>query len=74
MIKLSPKQQQVIELVAEGLCDKEIGQKLNIGYGTVRSHMNLILSKLQANNRAHAIAIWKDNQKICNDDLQIKNI
>ena len=60
---LSPKEVKVLTLAALGYCDKEIGNKLNISYGTVRNHMDRIVLKLNARNRTHAAIIYKLNNK-----------
>lgn len=54
-MNLSPKELDVLALVALGYSDKEIGMKLNIKYGTVRTHINRIVLKLNARNRGHAV-------------------
>ncbi len=56
---LSPKEVQVLTLTALGYSDKEIGVKLNIAYGTVRNHIDRIVLKLHAQNRTHAVMIYK---------------
>ncbi len=56
---LSPKQVEVLTLVALGYSDKEIGVKLNIAYGTVRNHIDKAVLKLNAHNRTHAVMIYK---------------
>lgn len=55
--ELSPRELEVLELVAEGLSNAEIGQRLNIAERTVRTHMLLVMAKLHANNRTHALII-----------------
>ena len=57
-MKLTPKESDVITLVAEGFADKEIGQRLKISPRTVQSHLSNIMLKLQARNRANAVAIF----------------
>lgn len=57
---LSPKELEVLSLVALGYSDKEICVKLNIAYGTVRSHIDKAVLKLHARNRANAILIYKN--------------
>ncbi len=54
-MNLSPKELEVLALVALGYSDKEIGKKLSIKYGTVRTHINRIILKLNARNRGHAV-------------------
>lgn len=54
--KLSPKEREVIELVAKGLTNKEIGNKLRISENTVKNHLKNILDKLHLENRVQAAA------------------
>lgn len=56
---LSPKEVEVLTLTALGYSDKEIGAKLNIAYGTVRNHIDKIVLKLRAQNRTHAVLVYK---------------
>ena len=60
---LSPKELEVMTLVALGYSDKEIGVELNIAYGTVRSHIDRAVLKLRAQNRTHAVMIYKLKNK-----------
>lgn len=54
--KLSPREREVIELLASGYIYKEIGDKLGIGAETVRTHVKNICAKLQVKNRTEAVA------------------
>lgn len=56
---LSLKEVEVLTLTALGYSDKEIGVKLNIAYGTVRTYIDRIVLKLHAQNRTHAVMIYK---------------
>ena len=56
---LSPKEIKVMTLVAMGYSDKEIGVELKIAYGTVRNHVDKAVLKLHAQNRTHAVMIYK---------------
>lgn len=60
---LSQKELEILTMVALGYSDKEIGLKLKIAYGTVRSHIDKLILKLNARNRANAVFIYKQNQK-----------
>lgn len=42
-MKLTPRQQEIAELVAEGLTDKEIAKALGIAYGTVKNTLSRML-------------------------------
>lgn len=55
--ELSSREIDVLLLIAAGNSNKEIADRLNIGEATVKSHVTNILSKLGANDRAHAVAI-----------------
>jgi len=57
-MELSPKELDVLALVALGYSDKEIGKQLNIKYGTVRTHIDRIILKLSARNRGHAVLTY----------------
>lgn len=56
---LSPKELEVLTLVALGYSDKEISVQLKIAYGTVRNHVDKAVLKLNAQNRTHAVIIYK---------------
>ncbi len=53
---LSPKERQIIDLLAMGFIYKEIGIKLNIAAETVRSHVKKICQKLHVRSRIEAVA------------------
>jgi DNA-binding NarL/FixJ family response regulator len=55
--ELSPREIEVLKLIAVGKSNKEIGDQLFIGEATVKGHVTNILSKLTANDRAHAVSI-----------------
>jgi DNA-binding CsgD family transcriptional regulator len=54
MEPLTPRQEQIIELVAEGLTDAQIGRELSIARETVKSHLGDIYARLGAVNRTQA--------------------
>ena len=56
---LSPKEIEVLTLVAMGYSDKQIGVDLKIAYGTVRNHIDRAVLKLNAQNSTHAAMIYK---------------
>jgi len=55
--ELSSREMDVLRLIAAGNSNKQIGSQLSIGEATVKSHVTNILSKLGANDRAHAVTI-----------------
>lgn len=52
---LTPRESQVLALVAEGLTNKAIAQRLSISDHTVKFHVNAILGKLDAQSRTDAV-------------------
>ena len=48
---------EVLQLISEGLVNREIGHRLYLSEETVKSHVRHLLAKLQARTRAHAVAI-----------------
>lgn len=55
--RLSPRERQVLSLIAVGAGLDEIAEELTISTSTVRTHTRNALRKLGAHNRAHAIAL-----------------
>ena len=54
---LSPREIEVLRLIAAGNSNKIIADQLSVGEATVKSHVTNILSKLGANDRTHAVTI-----------------
>lgn len=54
---LSPREIEVLRLIAAGNSNKLIANQLSISEATAKSHVANILSKLGANDRAHAVTI-----------------
>jgi DNA-binding NarL/FixJ family response regulator len=52
--ELTQREREILELVAEGQSNKEIGYKLHLAEKTVKHHMTNILQKLQVRNRVEA--------------------
>ena len=48
---------EVLQLISDGLVNREIGQRLFLSEETVKSHVRHLLAKLQARSRAHAVSI-----------------
>ncbi|TBB27356.1 response regulator transcription factor [Rhizobium ruizarguesonis] len=55
---LTPRETEVMELVAEGLTNKHIARRLNLQEKTIKHHMTEILLKLGASNRTEAAIRW----------------
>ncbi len=55
--KLTPREEEVLNLLAGGLSNREIAERLSLSEGTVKNHVSNIIGKLQANDRTHAVII-----------------
>jgi len=53
---LTPREMEVLQLVAEGLTNRRIGERLGISEHTAKFHVNAILGKLGAQSRSEAVA------------------
>jgi DNA-binding NarL/FixJ family response regulator len=58
---LSPREREVLELLASGFIYKEIGDKLNIGTETVRTYVKNICQKMHVRSRLEAVAKHKSS-------------
>ena len=53
--KLSPREKEILDQLAEGRLYKEIADSLNIGLGTVRTHIRRMYERLHVRNRTEAV-------------------
>jgi DNA-binding NarL/FixJ family response regulator len=56
-VALTPREVEVLGLVARGMANKEIAHQLGTAAGTVKMHVQNILAKLGASDRTHAVTI-----------------
>jgi DNA-binding NarL/FixJ family response regulator len=54
---LSPREREIMHLMAEGRTAQDVGARVGVSVETVRTHVRNVVRKLQARNRVHAIAI-----------------
>lgn len=66
---LTEREIEVLCLVARGLANAEIAEKLSVGEGTVRFHVSNILSKLSLENRTQAVLYALRNRLVKLEDL-----
>jgi DNA-binding NarL/FixJ family response regulator len=55
--KPSARELELLSLMADGLTDAEIAEKLSISVKTMRSRLHALRMKMQARTRTHAVAI-----------------
>ena len=58
-VDLTPREQEVLELISQGLSNREIAETLTIEVGTVKNHVHNLLGKLDVSSRAHAARVSK---------------
>ena len=54
---LTAREREILQLLADGMSNADVAQKLFISQETVKSHVRHILTKLEADTRTHAVAI-----------------
>ncbi len=67
---MTKREGEIVELIAQGLANKEIAHKLNISIYTVKSHVHNILEKMSLNTRVQ-IAIHSRNTEVTSSEKKI---
>jgi len=62
-LRLSPRQSQVLALIASGLSDKEVAERLGLAHRTVRTHVDRMLREHGLRSRTEAVAAWLRGQQ-----------
>ena len=68
-VTLTPRQLQVLKLMAQGLNNNQIGKTLSISTYTARFHVSEILSKLGVSNRTEAVSVALSRKLVQSQDL-----
>ena len=58
--ELTEREREVLELIAQGLDNREIARRLSLSHKTIRNHVSNIFNKLQVAGRAEAIIRARD--------------
>ena len=66
-VSLSTREIEIIELVAEGLTNQEIAERLTISKRTVDNHVSNVFTKTGSKNRVALLNWAMDHGKICRD-------
>ena len=59
-LQLTPRELEILGLIAEGLSNREIGERLFVSENTVKTHSARLFDKLQVNRRLQAVRRAKD--------------
>jgi DNA-binding NarL/FixJ family response regulator len=62
--RLTPRQSEILQLYANGLSTLKVADRLGLSTETVRTHTKGVLSRLEAHDRTHAVAIGLRNSLI----------
>ncbi len=68
-VALTPRETEVLSLVARGMANKEIADKLRIATGTIKMHVQNILKKLGSSDRTQAVTVAMARGILHVDDL-----
>jgi len=61
---ITPRELEILELIAAGLSNREISQRLYVSENTVKTHSGRVLEKLSARRRTHAVQLAKEARLI----------
>ena len=59
-LSITPREHEILELIAAGLSNREIAEKLFVSENTVKTHSSRLFDKLSAKRRTQAVQIGKD--------------
>jgi DNA-binding NarL/FixJ family response regulator len=64
LAQLTPHQLKVLQLMADGLLNKQIAYELGVSESTIKQHVSAVLHKLGFNNRTQAGVLFKQMLKV----------
>jgi two-component system, NarL family, response regulator LiaR len=62
-MKLTPRELGVLEAVAGGFSNREIGARLQISDQTVKKYVSVLIQKFYVRNRVHLAVLWHSNRR-----------
>ena len=57
---ITPRELEILELIAQGLSNREIAERVNVSENTVKTHSSRVFMKLGARRRTQAVQLGKD--------------
>jgi len=70
---LSPREVNVLKLIAAGLSNKEIGDRLGVSDATAKKHVTGLLAKLGVRDRTHAVTLSLERGIIDLEDVNVRH-
>jgi NarL family two-component system response regulator LiaR len=61
---ITPREQEVLQLIAQGLSNKEIAERVFVSENTVKTHLSRVFDKLGARRRTQAVQLGKEMRLI----------
>jgi len=71
---LTPRERELVTLLAGGLTNRQIGRELGIAEGTVRKHLEHVYARLGVTNRVAVLAVYRDLQPNPTGPLQLAEL
>jgi DNA-binding CsgD family transcriptional regulator len=62
--RLTPREREVVALMAKGLTNGQIAESLGIAFDTAKSHLSAVITKLEASSREEAVREWRQSRRI----------
>jgi DNA-binding CsgD family transcriptional regulator len=59
-VGLTPREHEILALIAQGMSNREIGEKLFVSENTVKTHSSRLFEKMQVNRRVQAVQKGKE--------------
>ncbi len=63
-LAITPRELQILELIAAGLSNKEIGERVHVSENTVKTHSSRVFDKLGARRRTEAVRLAREQRLI----------
>lgn len=62
LARLTPTEDRIVELIASGLTNRQIGDRLHLAEKTIKNYVSTVLTKLEVARRAEAAVYWSEHR------------
>ena len=63
LARLTPTEVRIVEMIAEGMTNRAIGERLGLAEKTVKNYVSTVLDKLEVSRRAEAAVYWSEHRE-----------